>query len=164
MKHNRLAFTMIELTFVIVVIGILAAIALPRFADTADTAYLSRAESVLASVRSSLATERQKRILRGDTTSITNLSLDDSGNDNASTNVFDHFSADSDGNYNSVLNYPIKACPSSNAKACWKRTGSAAPYNYIYVFLDGTTDAIFKLDQNKLMCDNDATDCAKIGG
>ena len=34
---NRQAFTMIELVFVIVVIGILSAIAIPRFSDTADT-------------------------------------------------------------------------------------------------------------------------------
>jgi len=161
--QNKRAFTMIELTFVIVVIGILAAIALPRFSDTADAAYISNAESTLASVRSSLATERQKRVLRGDTGAITNLSLTENGTDNASTNVFDHFSADADDNYHSVLNYPIKACSGSNAKACWKRAGSE-PYNYIYVFVDGTTEAWFKLDKNKLKCDNDAADCAKIGG
>jgi len=61
----RRAFTMIELVFVIVVIGILAAIAVPKFAATRDDAVVSRARSTVAALRNGIATERQKRILRG---------------------------------------------------------------------------------------------------
>jgi general secretion pathway protein G len=64
------AFTMIELVFVIVVIGILAAIAVPKFAATRDDAMISRARSTVAALRNGIATERQKRILRGDFTDI----------------------------------------------------------------------------------------------
>jgi general secretion pathway protein G len=60
------AFTMLELVFVIVVIGILSAIAIPKFAATRDDAYISRARSTVAALRNAVATERQKRILRGD--------------------------------------------------------------------------------------------------
>jgi len=63
------AFTVIELIFVIVIIGILSAIAIPKFSKTSELAYESRAESTVAALRSAIATERQKRILRGDTTS-----------------------------------------------------------------------------------------------
>ena len=66
----RKAFTMIELVFVIVVIGILAAIAVPKFAATRDDAMISRARSTVAALRNGIATERQKRILRGDFTDI----------------------------------------------------------------------------------------------
>ncbi len=66
---NKSAFTMIELIMVIVVIGILAGIAIPKFAETGKMAYISRAESTVAALRSAIATERQKRILRGDTSS-----------------------------------------------------------------------------------------------
>ncbi len=64
---------MIELVFVIVVIGILSAIAIPKFAATRDDAHITRGLATLASVRSAIATERQKQILRGDFTGITSL-------------------------------------------------------------------------------------------
>jgi general secretion pathway protein G len=60
------AFTMVELVFVIVVIGILSAIAIPKFAATRDDAVISKAIAEVAAMRSAIATERQKRILRGD--------------------------------------------------------------------------------------------------
>jgi len=60
------AFTMIELVFVIVVIGILSAIAIPKFAVTRNDAVESKAKSTVAAMRTALAMERQKRILQGD--------------------------------------------------------------------------------------------------
>jgi len=65
-NKNRKAFTMIELVFVIVVIGILSAIAIPRFAVTRDDAIITKARTTVASLRSGLSVERQKSILRGE--------------------------------------------------------------------------------------------------
>jgi len=62
---------MLELVFVIVVIGILAAVAVPKFAATRDDAEVSKARAEVAAMRSAIATERQKRILQGDFTDIT---------------------------------------------------------------------------------------------
>jgi len=59
------AFTMVELIFVIVVIGILAAIAVPKLAATRDDAEISKAIAAVGAMRSAIATERQKRILGG---------------------------------------------------------------------------------------------------
>jgi len=59
------AYTVIELIFVIVIIGILAGVALPKLGGTATMAYMSKGKSTLATVRSAIATERQKAILRG---------------------------------------------------------------------------------------------------
>ena len=64
-KEGRNAFTMIELVFVIVVIGILSAIAIPKFAATRDDAIVSKARATVGALRSAISTERQKRILRG---------------------------------------------------------------------------------------------------
>lgn len=64
--YTRRAFTMVELTFVIVIIGILSAIAVPKFKNTVDEAYISKAESVVSTLRSAIATERQKKILKGE--------------------------------------------------------------------------------------------------
>jgi general secretion pathway protein G len=65
------AFTMIELVFVIVVVGILSAIAIPKFASTRDDAIVAKGRATVAALRSAIAMERQKRILRGDFTDIT---------------------------------------------------------------------------------------------
>ena len=64
--NSQKAFTMVELIFVIIIVGILSAIAVPKFSETTKIAYESRAESVVNALRSAIATERQKRILKGD--------------------------------------------------------------------------------------------------
>ena len=68
---KRKAFTMIELVFVIVVIGILSAIAIPKFAATRDDAVISKGKAEVAALRSAIAMERQKRILRGNFDNLT---------------------------------------------------------------------------------------------
>ena len=165
-RELRSAFTIIELTFVIVVIGILATIAIPRFSGVADTAYLSRAQSQLMSVRASLATERQKRILRGDTTDITSLSIDENTGAESADNAFDHFSADKDGNYAAVVNYPIEACSNTSQRACWEvgTSGGKKTYTFRFVNSDDGDDgkASFILDNNRLVCNNDDDDCQMV--
>lgn len=76
---KRFAFTMIELVFVIVVIGILSAIAIPRFAATRDDAQIAKGRSDVAAIRAGIVSERQGRLLRGETTYI--ATLEDNGED-----------------------------------------------------------------------------------
>ena len=47
MKNMRKGFTLIELLIVVVIIGILAAIAIPKFANTKEKAYLAAMKSDL---------------------------------------------------------------------------------------------------------------------
>ena len=73
MLKSRNAFSMIELVFVIVVLGILAAIAVPKFAATRDDAKIAAARATIGAVRSGIVSERQKRLLKGDSTYIGSL-------------------------------------------------------------------------------------------
>jgi len=153
--RNQQAFTILELTFVIVVIGILSAVALPKFKDTADTAYATKAQSTVTAVRSSLSTERQKRILRGDTNNITDLG--------DAANAFNHMSADRDGNQALVFPYPIANC-AVGQRACWTRVDAT---HYTYTFPSASTgndgQAAFVLQNNRFDCTAaDANDCALI--
>lgn len=59
------AFTMIELVFVIVVLGILAGVAVPRLAVTRDDATIAKMRGDLASIRSGISLKRGEEQLKG---------------------------------------------------------------------------------------------------
>jgi len=118
MQKSKNAFTMIELVFVIVVLGILAAIAIPKFAATRTDAQISKARADISSIRSSIITERQSRLIKGDSNWTTGLS-------NSSTKLF----TGSDSNH-TLLMYGIKAGATDGH---WSTTDAAAPFrNYVY--------------------------------
>ena len=143
---NHKAFTMIELVFVIVIIGVLSAIAIPKFSTTGKLARTAKAGATLASVRMALSTERQKRILRGNTVGITDLGT-------GTTYAFSYF--DNNSSF-PVLQYPVDYC---TGEGCWERV-DATTYRY---HISSTEKANFKLDKNRLDCsDDDTTQCNKI--
>lgn len=145
----RKAFTMIELVFVIVVIGILSAIAIPKMAATRDDATITKEIATIAAVRSALATERQKRILRGDFTPITSLN-------STGTNVaFSTFSADRDGNTSNVLEYPVSDCTGlGKTNGCW----SVSSGTYTYTMPTSGTVA-FTITNGRLNCNATEANC-----
>ena len=57
------AFTMVELIFVIVVLGILAMVALPRLAGSKKDAEITRAKAEIAAIRSAIQTYRGANLL-----------------------------------------------------------------------------------------------------
>ena len=71
--NKRTAFTMIELIYVIVVIGILAMIAIPRMGGAVIEAHIGKAKSDVAAVRAAIASERQARFLKGSSAYISAL-------------------------------------------------------------------------------------------
>lgn len=73
MINNKSAFTMVELIFVIIILGILATVAIPKFTGMQNTAQLSNARSDVAAIRSAIMTERQRSLVKGDSTYISSL-------------------------------------------------------------------------------------------
>lgn len=149
LASQRKAFTMLELTFVIVIIGILSAIAIPKFAMNRDDAIVAKAKSTVSAVRNSIATEAQKRILKSKFGKIKKLSSATGLN----KDIFDAF----DGNTsNPVLAYPLLSCKDSSAQGCWvvKTQGAGTSTNptvYTYKMpVSGTVD--FNLENNRFVC------------
>lgn len=59
------AFTLIELTVVIVIIGVLAAVAIPKYLNLANEAKLSATRGILGNVRAAIMIGHVKELIRG---------------------------------------------------------------------------------------------------
>ena len=141
--HVSKAFTVIELIFVIVIIGILSAVALPKFAGIKTQADTVNAKAQLATIRSAIINERQKRLILGDSSYITAANLD------------------SGGLFGGVLVMPLT---DSNTDGHWHATGTAGQYTYK---LDGVAVTFdYNATTGALSCDSTngtyGTQCGNI--
>lgn len=118
------AFTIIELIFVIVVLGILSAVALPKFADTRVQADIAKGRADIATIRSAIVNERQSRLILGDSSYIDKLSTS-----SAATTLF------TGNGTNTLLTYGIKA---GTADGDWSITNDTT-----YVYRAGGTPTTF---------------------
>lgn len=119
------AFTMIELIFVMVILGILTAIAIPRFAGVREDAVISKGKAEVASIRAGLALLKSQRLLEGNTTLPSKL--DAATANDAGASLFNG------GTYGNVLASPIYAKESSKDNG-WTKTDDTT-YKY---YINGT--------------------------
>lgn len=72
---------MIEIVFVIVILGILAAVAIPRLAASRDDAELAKGRSEVSSIRSSIVLKRSQNLMSGGGANPADLDNATAGND-----------------------------------------------------------------------------------
>lgn len=139
------AFSIIELVFVIVILGILSAVALPKFASTVENAHISKGRADVASIRASILTERQSQLIKGINTYIPKLSSD-------STSLFT-----GDGT-RTLLTYGIV---SGTTDGKWSASGTGYK---LYNFKVNNTDILFTYDSDAgtFTCDRTSSTCKKI--
>ena len=155
MKNNKYAFTMIELVFVIVILGILAAVAVPRFAATRTDAEITKGRSDVASIRSSIINERQTRLIKGDS-SFVNILYNTNG----------YF--DSNGTTSSdaqLLMYPIKPQDKDghwHSATTTVTTAGAYESTYKYKILGVDTTFTYTQSDGKFSCVSGNNYCSEL--
>jgi general secretion pathway protein G len=141
---NKSAFTMLELVFVLVVLGILAAVALPRFGSISDSANVAKGQALIAPLRLAIASQRNQNLMMGDAPYP--LILDDSTPNTSNEQLFDGNSSDP------LLTYSI---PSGTQTGNWmKTTNNAGPViEYQYYISNGVTvDFNYTIDTGIFDC------------
>lgn len=133
---------MLELIFVIVIIGILATIAVPRLWVTRDDAIITKGRSDVSTIRSAIATDRQKRMLEGNTTIRSKLDSAATGTENVAL-------------FTDLLEYGIY---SKNTPGHWKKTGANT---YVFITGDGT-NVVFTYNNGRFDCDHTVKACRDL--
>lgn len=132
---------MIELVFVIVILGVLAAVAIPRFAATRDDAQIAKGRSDILTIRSGIINERQARMFRGDSSYADDLN----SNVGADQPLF-----------GDILARPITS-KAATVDGGWRKTA-----NFTYAFRVMGVDVAFTYDPTNgtFECDRDVgTSC-----
>jgi len=135
----RSAFSMIELVFVIVILGILAAVAIPNFSGLQDDALISNEKTTIGLVRQGVISLYGQRLIRGKDFSVTYTTSD--GTDRSalvnftsrhypvSLDVEDNTIASSDNTFTSATttgdNKSLALIIDSDSLGEWNRSGQA---------------------------------------
>ena len=106
------SFTMIELIFVIIIVGILTAVAIPKLFATRDDAILTKIRTDVANIRSAISNLHTQKLMQG-------LSAYPEALDDANANTEGEELFDGNSSIGVLLDYPIY---SKNENGKWMKT------------------------------------------
>ena len=148
------AFTMIELIFAIVIIGILAAIAVPKLMVTRDDAIYVKGKSQLSSIKSGITMQKSKNMLRG----ITNSgSYYPTKLDNYYPTEQQYLFYFGDGNSSNILESPIY--PKKSQGYWWE--SNSTTYHY-FVSDDKNVTFTYNPQTGSFDCDHTQQECKNL--
>ncbi|BBG65009.1 type II secretion envelope pseudopilin protein [Hydrogenimonas sp.] len=133
-----------ELVFVIVVIGILASVAMPRLWVTRDDAIITKGRSDVATIRSAIATLKQKNLLEQASTLLP-ATLDTAASNTENEQLFTN-----------LLDYPIY---SKDADGHWMKTGNT---EYSYKVMNNSVVFDYNPATGRFDCDHTNEYCRKL--
>ncbi|MDP3292945.1 MAG: prepilin-type N-terminal cleavage/methylation domain-containing protein [Sulfuricurvum sp.] len=142
---KRLAFTMIELVFVIVILGILTAIAIPRLAATRTDAEIAKGRSDVSAIRAAIVSERQGRLLQGQSAYINRLDAGVAANTEG-VMIFDNNGTAT----NSLLQYGITT---ASGNGHWVKSGDNT---YTYMIMGEPTGFTYNRGTGVFTCNRDS--------
>jgi len=150
------AFTMVELVFVIVVLGILAAVAIPKLAASRDDAVLVKGKSQISAIRSGIVMQKSKNLLEAN--SIGGSYYPQSLDQNTSPTVL--FNNADDGI--NILEYGLQ---NKSSDGNWNKVSSSNNVNpivYNFNLLGGP--AVFNYDKTtgQFTCESPTTLCNEL--
>ncbi len=153
MSIQRKAFTMIELIFVIVILGILSSVAISKMAVTRDDAEIVKGRSQVASIRNAIILTRNQNMLQANGARYPDrLDALSSATSNDGDPLFGHDTSVSDDTR--LLDYPIY---SKNSNGNWKKLNATT-----YAFRAMNTDVNFTYNSTNGQFDcNHAEDLCK---
>lgn len=143
------SFTMIELVFVIVIIGILSAVAIPSLFATRDDAIISKARSDISSIRSAIINIRNQNVLLG--TASYPDALDD-----ATFNVAQEELFDGNTSIGEILDYPVY---SKSSNGGWMKTSDN---NYTITIQGSAIDFSYDNSNGRFDCDHSIQVCKDL--
>ena len=147
------AFTMIELVFVIVILGILSAVAFPKLSGVLKDANYASALATVSSLRTAIVNERQSNLIKGNASFPPIL-------DEAGTGEHEKL-FDGNGTIN-ILQYPVY---SKSKMGGWMKTtdNSGTTIGYKYYINDATTvDFNYTKSTGVFDCNHALPDCREI--
>lgn len=153
----RKAFTMIELIFVIVVLGILSSIAISKMAVTRDDAEIAKGRAQIAAIRNAITLTRNTNMLQG-LTPLWPSTLDKSATANTEDqSLFDLYVND-DGDDVQLLDY---ALISKDQNGYWMKT---AANEYTYKVMNTDVNFTYTASSGRFTCDRGtgATEVQKL--
>ena len=149
MKQTRNAFTMIELIFVIVILGILSSIAISRMAVTRDDAMITKGRSQVSAIRNAIALAKSMKMMQG------NVAYPSKLDNLASASATSGKLFDTDGT-TKLLDYPVYA---KNDDGHWTKKSTNV---YTFHIMGQDIDFTYNKNDGSFDCDHTDNICKKL--